>query len=581
MSLISELRRRNVFRVAVAYVITAWLLLQVADVVLGNIGAPDWVFKVILLVLALGLPLALLFAWAFEMTPDGIKREKHVDRSTSITQQTGRKLDRAIIAVLIVAVGYFAIDKFVLHDHTDNQAAVTANSGSRPSIAVLPFVNMSSDIEQDYFSDGISEELLNLLAKIPDFRVAGRTSSFAFKGKNEDLRTIGESLGVGKLLEGSVRKGGNRVRITAQLINVEDGFHLWSDTYDREVTDILAVQDEIAAAVVHALKVTLLDETVIHNTKTEAVNPDAYNAYLQGLFYLNKLGPANQRIAVDHFENAIAIEPEYAQAWAGLARASINYAAQGSDGVSAALQRGRDAANKALELNPDLPDAHVALSRINYAFDWDWNSAESALRRALELRPGDVGARRRLAVQVSARGNTREALNIVRSLIEADPLDENLQLFYSGALFVDGQLDAAAAVAKRLVEQNPQMNFARGYLSWVLLSEGQFDAALEVARDEPVTFFRLTALAIAHHKLGNTDEARHAQQELLEEYGNLAAFQQAQIHTFWGEYDTALDWLEIAYENRDPGMTDVKTARAFIPLRNLPRFVAIVEKMGL
>ena len=228
MSIFQELKRRNVIRVAVAYVIPAWLILQVADVVLGNIGAPAWVFQTILLVLGLGLPLALVFAWAFELTPEGLKREKDVDRSTSVTQQTGRKLDRAIIAVLVIALSYFAWDKFA----TEVPEATTAKS-DKASIAVLPFVNMSSDPEQEYFSDGISEELLNLLAKIPQFQVAGRTSSFEFKGQNDDLREIGEQLGVDNILEGSVRKGGDRVRITAQLVKVDDGFHLWSDTFER------------------------------------------------------------------------------------------------------------------------------------------------------------------------------------------------------------------------------------------------------------------------------------------------------------------------------------------------------------
>jgi len=242
MSLLQELQRRNVFRIALAYILTTWLLLQVADVVLNNIGAPDWVFKAMQLVLALGSLPAVLFAWAYELTPEGVKREKDVDRSQSVTHMTGRKLDRTIIIIVVLAVGYFAYNKPTGGSTRDTDAQADATSASDiqlaqqgaagaavldgSSIAVLPFVNMSSDAEQDYFSDGISEELLNLLAKIPEFRVAGRTSHFAFKGRNDDLRDIGKSLGVANILEGSVRKSGNRVRITAQLVQVEDGFHL-------------------------------------------------------------------------------------------------------------------------------------------------------------------------------------------------------------------------------------------------------------------------------------------------------------------------------------------------------------------
>ncbi len=584
MSLFAELKRRNVIRVAIAYVITAWLILQVADVVLGNIGAPGWVFQVILLLLALGLPMAILFAWAFELTPEGLKREKDVDRSESITSQTGRKLDRTIIVVLVIAVGYFAIDKFVLHDHSEDapsSAAVTDESSERPSIAVLPFVNMSSDTEQEYFSDGISEELLNLLAKIPQFRVAGRTSSFAFKGRNEDLRTIGESLGVSKLLEGSVRQGGDRVRITAQLINVDDGFHLWSETYDRELTDILAVQDEIAAAVVNALKITLLGTKVVGSGQSETVDPDAYNAYLQGLFYLHKRGPDNRRIAMTHFEDAVAAESRFALAWAGLSQAAINYASQGFEDVNEAQRRGREAADKALQLDPDLPEAHIALGRIQYIYDWDWAAAEASYRRALELRPGDVQARRRLYELASAHADFAAALEQMQLLVAQDPLDEDLQLAYSGALFDAGDLHRAQVTVERLLEQNPDMSVAPTYLSWVLMFDNRLEEALDWAGKEPVDFLRWTTLAIVHQKLGNSEAARDAQQSLLDTYGNLAAYQQAQIHAFRGEYDKAVEWLETAYVTRDPGMTTVKSDSAFRVLKDHPGYIALVKKMKL
>ena len=245
--LFEELKRRNVFKVGTAYVVLAWLLAQITDVFLEPFGAPDWVIKSILLVLLAGFPLALFFAWAFEMTPEGIKKEKDVDRSQSITNETGQKLNLAIIFILVLALGYFAFDKFALAPERDAelvrateiaQAEPAQTASAEKSIAVLPFVNMSEDAGNEYFSDGISEEILNSLAKVKELKVAGRTSSFAFKGQNQDLRQIGDALGVNHILEGSVRKAGTTVRITAQLIQVDDGFHLWSDTYDRELTDI-------------------------------------------------------------------------------------------------------------------------------------------------------------------------------------------------------------------------------------------------------------------------------------------------------------------------------------------------------
>jgi len=269
MNFIGELKRRNVFKVGAAYVVVAWIMAQITDVFLENFGAPEWVIKTVLLLLIIGFPLVLLFAWAFEMTPEGIKKEKDVDRSQSITTHTGRKLDFTIIALMSLALVYFAIDKFMLtpalnHDKVETTAEVPEPAAvetiSKKSIAVLPFVNMSDDTSNEYFSDGISEEILNSLAKVKDLKVAGRTSSFAFKGKNQDLRQIGQTLGVEHILEGSVRKAGTKVRITAQLIQVDDGFHLWSESYDRELTDVFAIQDEIATAILEQLKAHLIGE---------------------------------------------------------------------------------------------------------------------------------------------------------------------------------------------------------------------------------------------------------------------------------------------------------------------------------
>ncbi len=274
MSLFKELKRRNVFKVAIAYIVVAWFVLQVADVVLNNITAPGWVFKVLMLFVALGFPFAMIFAWAFEMTPEGLKRESEVDRSQSITPVTGKKLNLLITGLLVLALGYFAYDKFVLSAGRDaalveatTQAATNTPAPAaqetlevEKSIAVLPFVNMSSDVEQEYFSDGLSEELLNLLAKIPELKVASRSSSFQFKGEKFDLKDVAQKLDVAHVLEGSVRKSGDQLRITAQLIKAEDGYHMWSETYDRPLDNIFAIQDEISAAVVEALKIELLGE---------------------------------------------------------------------------------------------------------------------------------------------------------------------------------------------------------------------------------------------------------------------------------------------------------------------------------
>ncbi len=595
MGFISELKRRNVFRVGIAYVITAWLILQVADVVLGNIAAPEWVFKTILLVTALGAPVVLLFAWAFEMTPEGLKREKDVDRTASVTHITGRKLDRTIIIFLVLAVAYFAVDKFYLDERSSGQATVTGRNAADgggtagvgqsgiTSIAVLPFVNMSSDKEQDYFSDGISEELLNLLAKIPAFRVAGRTSSFAFKGKNDDLRTIGESLGVTTILEGSVRKGADRVRITAQLVKVDDGFHLWSETYDRELTDVLAVQDEIAGAVVNELKVTLLGEqqAPTHAVDSLTGNVEAYNAYLQGLYFLNQFGPANYKIAAGYFEQAVKRAPDSALAWAMLSQASTRYSSQAETGQIEALARARVAADKALALDEAVAEAHLAKAIIFLNYDWDWPAAKAALGRALALRPGDVKAQVYLAKLEGWAGSSESALALWRAALVKDPLDPQLQYGVMGELYNLGRFKEAEDMALGIAAREPSKPFINTYLGWLLLKQGRSEEALKYFYAETVVFARLTGLAVTNHILGNQDAAVAAQQSLLDKYGDTAAIQQAGIFAEWGEPEQAMRWLQRAYDARDPGMPGMKADPSLAILHDLPEYQDLLKKMNL
>jgi TolB-like protein/Tfp pilus assembly protein PilF len=590
MSIIAELKRRNVIRVAVAYVITAWLILQVTDVVIGNIEAPPWVFQAILLVVVIGFPLAMLFAWAFELTPDGLKRESEVDRTASVADQTGRKLDRAIIAVLVVAVVYFAYDKFSAEPVVDDIVAVDtttekiadALTDNKPSIAVLPFVNMSSDPEQDYFSDGIAEELLNLLAKIPQFQVAGRTSSFAFKGENDDLRLIGNSLGVNNILEGSVRKGGDRVRITAQLVRVDNGFHLWSETYDRELNDVFAVQDEIATAVVYELKVKLLGFDVTSGAGDPLyANADAHNSYLQGLFYLNKVGPDNYDKAATYFQEAVALVPESALAWASLAAAHIRFAGQSDKDPAETLARAREEIAKAFSLDDKTPEAYLAKADLADSFDWNWAAADDAIRQALVLRPGDAAALRMRASLAGKLGRNEESLREYRELLVRDPFDGRVPYGMVSQLYIAGEYDEAESILQRVLDRDPTGNFTNAYMSFVLAGTGRLEEALAFAQKEPVDFVRLNAIAVVQFKLGNIEASDRAQQELLEQYGDLASYQQASIFAARLDADTTMEWLERAYKVRDPGLAEVKTDPDYVFLHDDPRFRGLLKKMNL
>lgn len=430
--LFEELKRRNVFKVGTAYVVLAWLLAQITDVFLEPFGAPDWVIKTILLVLIAGFPLALFFAWAFEMTPEGIKKEKDVDRSQSITHETGQKLNLTIIFILVIAVGYFAYDKFALAPQRDAElvrATEIATTGtgdvkaSEKSIAVLPFVNMSEDAGNEYFSDGISEEILNSLARVKELKVAGRTSSFSFKGKNQDLRQIGDALGVGHILEGSVRKAGTKVRITAQLIQVDDGFHVWSDTYDRELDDVFAIQDEIATAILEQLKAQLLDGEQIIIT-SEATNSEVYDLYLlarQRIY--DRTRPALES-AAELLDKAIATDPDYSPAYAqrGITALLLSEKNYGTLPEEQSQTQAKLYLDQALRLNPQQPEALAGTGLYFLNIPGKYAEAIEPLENALTINPNLINASNWLATAYGGSGRWHEQIAILEQTVERDPL---------------------------------------------------------------------------------------------------------------------------------------------------------------
>jgi TolB-like protein len=473
MSFIDELKRRNVLRVAIAYIVTAWLLLQVADVVLNNIEAPDWVFRAILLLVALGFPFALIFAWAFELTPEGLKREHEVDRSESITHITGRKLDFIIIAVMALAIGYFAYDEFVIEPAqeealaTDSAQEIVAPEVQQ-SIAVLPFVNMSDDPGNEYFSDGLSEEILNLLAKIPNLKVIGRTSSFAFKGKNEDLRGIGDALGVKTVLEGSVRKSGERVRITAQLVDVSDGAHIWSDTYDRTVTDIFAVQDDVAAAIIDALQIHV-GAVPTRGRPTE--NTAAYALFLKARAALNVFEYQN---AEEILLEAIELDPNFAEAYELLAYCYFYLCGTIVNSIEGQKLMGETAA-KALTLDPDLVFAQ-ALYHAGNIETYSWLRELEAFEQAVRQQPGNPALLDTLLWDLLESGYLQEALGVAERYVELDPLSSaaNMRLFQT--LYAVGRTSEAIPQLELVLQLG--QDFAKWVLGEVNLVEKRDDIAI-------------------------------------------------------------------------------------------------------
>jgi len=431
MSFFEELKRRNVFRVGIAYTVATWLLIQVTDIVFPRIGLPDSAVTLVIALLAIGFVPALIFAWAFEMTPDGIKKEADVDRTQSIMPQTARKLDRIIILSLALVVAWFLVDEYYLEPQQAEQSVLSAASSPAPpdqsieivkSIAVLPFVNMSADADNEYFSDGISEELLNVLVKVNALRVASRTSSFNYKGSELSMTEIARELGVRHILEGSVRKAGNRVRITAQLINAKSDRHIWSETYERELVDIFDIQEEISNNIVTALKIALnVDETTaMGRAQRPTENPEAYELYLQGRFAWRQRHEDNIRKSIELFEKALTIDPDFARAHEALATAWSVLPAWSDFSSSESALNAKPHAVRALELDPTLSEARAVLAEAIFD-EHRWANGIAEYRKAVSNDPRNPTLHQWLGEALGYMGFNAQALEQMQIAYQLDP----------------------------------------------------------------------------------------------------------------------------------------------------------------
>jgi TolB-like protein/Tfp pilus assembly protein PilF len=459
MTLYEELKQRNVVRVGIAYVVIGWFLAQIAEFAFENFGAPDWVLKSVVVVLMLGLPLALFFAWVYEITPEGVKKESEIDRSTSVAGKKGQMLNVVIAISLVLAIVLLLTDRFTGGpDEVQLAAADTAVSTQdvTNSIAVLPFVNMSSDEEQEFFSDGITEEILNSLASIKELKVAGRTSSFAFKGQNDDLRRIGDALGVNHILEGSVRKSGDQVRITAQLVQVDNGFHVWSETYDRKLVDIFAIQDEIANEILRQLKTRLVGDAA-KPAEARRTDPVVYALYLKAKQRIYTRIGSEIETAVEELDQAIQLDTQYAPAFAqrGIATLLLSEEQYGDIPNLEANRRGKRFIDNALKLDPNHADAWAALG-LYYGKDTaTLEDSIDALAKALELNPNSIDASNWLQISLSDIGDLTGALEILEEMTNRDPLyrpafSNAMQMFNSA-----GQPEKAEALLERMTAIDP------------------------------------------------------------------------------------------------------------------------------
>src|SRR5437764_8318027 len=451
MNFFKELKRRNVYKVAVAYAIVGWLLIQIATQVFPFLEIPTWVVRLVIALVAIGFPIALIIAWAFESTPEGIKRTLVADAASQ--RSRGKVWIYVVIVAALLSIGLFFLGRYTAGGHTTPRQS-EASTVPQKSIAVLPLLNESGDPKDEYFSDGLSEELIAALAQINGLKVIGRSSSFRFKDRHEEPKAIGEKLGVSTLLEGTVRKQDDRVRIVAELINAADGIELWTRTFDREPKDIFAVQEEIARAVAESLKVTLLESQDRPAQRGAPSNVEAHNAYLQGHFHFQRRNLEDYRKAVGYFDQAIQLDPDYALACAERSEA-WTFIGDLTGQREPAWSKARSDAERAVAIAPALAEARAALRWVRLFVGWQFTEGLSELKRAKEFSPSNPTANDLLARVILYLGRLDEAERQARHAVELDPLSVIAQGNLARVLLFAGKLDEADAAARKAAELQP------------------------------------------------------------------------------------------------------------------------------
>jgi TolB-like protein/Flp pilus assembly protein TadD len=553
---LAELKRRRVFRVAVVYAVVAFVIWQAAEIAVPGLHLPDWVLTLVILLTVLGFPIALVLAWALEITPEGIRR------NPALEPGVGPPGEEAA------------------------EPAATAAEPQPASIAVLPFTDMSPEKDQEYFCDGMAEELINALTKVKELRVAARTSSFQFKGKSEDVCEIAKKLRVGSVLEGSVRRAGDRLRVTAQLVSAEDGYHLWSETYERQLEDVFAIQDEISRSIVDTLRLTLLGEEGPRLVRASTRSPEAYDWYLRGRYYWDQRYEVGLETALKYFQQAVEIDPEYALAYRGIADCYTILGIFGYLPPNEAMPKAMGAALRALELDDGLSEAHASLGFVHFWNGWDWEIAEKEYARAIELNPNNAEVRAWYAVLCDAQGRFEEALEHAVTARRLDPLHPFVALQLGNVKVLTGDFENAIRHYEEVVEREPEYLLAVFLLSYAYSLAGRHDdavrmgeRALTLAKQAP--FFK-GALAGRYGRAGREDEARSILAELSERTTSEYISPLFLLWSYLGlkDEEKALEYLAKAVAEQSPYLALIHGDPQYDFLRSDPRFIELASQVG-
>jgi TolB-like protein/Tfp pilus assembly protein PilF len=578
----AELKRRSVYKVAITYAVIAWLLIQAGSILFPTFEAPGWVMKVFVTVIAAGFVIALIIAWAFEMTPQGLKRTEDVAPDEFIPQLSKRKFLALIVTVAVVAAGLLAFQVW------RTQRALPAAIAPEKSIAVLPFENRSEDKANAYFAEGVQDEILTRLSKIADLKVTSRTSTQHYKSAPENLAEIAKQLGVAHILEGSVQKSGDAVRVNVQLIQATNDSQVWAETFDRKLTDIFSVESDVAKAIAEQLRahITRQEEQVIAAKSTK--NIEAYDAYLRGRYFWNKRTSDGIKHAIEHFQQSIERDPDFALGHAGLADSYIALTFYNFAAPHETMPKAKESAIKALALDNTIAEAHASLAHILMNYDWNWSAAAKEFKRSIELKPDYATGHQWYAVHyLTATGRFEEALQEMKRALELEPASLVMNTFMGATLYYAGRYDEAIDQCRRTIEMDPNFTVAHWHLGLAYEQKQVLDAATEEFK-KAISLSGGSPLMKA--ALGRTyakSQKKHEANDMLNELNELSkqqyvsAYEVATIYVALGNNEQAFQLLEQAYGEHSFHLVYLNVSPQFKPVSSDRRFQDLVQRIGL